>query len=57
MLVREKLRQQHLSVYLSWATVGCVQSPGMAQGREFQVHQVLKHLTVVSKLSGFKVPT
>jgi hypothetical protein len=27
----------------------------MAQGREFQAHQVIKHLTVVSKLGGFNV--
>jgi hypothetical protein len=40
---------------LSWVTMGYVQSPGMALGREFQAHRMLKHLTVVSKLSGFKV--
>ena len=38
---------------LSLATVGYVQSSGMAQWREFQAHQVIKHLTVVSKLGGF----
>lgn len=43
--------------FLSWITAGYVYSPGMALRREFQVHQVLKHLSVVFTLSGFKVPT
>ena len=55
MLVREKLRQQHLSVYLSWATVGCVQSPGVTQRKELQVHRMIKHLNLDSMLSGFNV--
>jgi len=41
--------------FLSWITAGYVHSPGMALRREFQVHQVLKHLSVVFTLSGFKV--
>ena len=54
---REKTTAAKSLRKLSWATVGYVQSPGMALRREFQAHRMLKHLIVVSKLSGFKVPT
>jgi hypothetical protein len=40
-----------------WVTVGSVQNPGMALRREFQAQWVVKHLKVVSRSSGFNVPT
>jgi hypothetical protein len=40
---------------LSWTTVGSVQSPGVTQRKELQVHRMVKHLNLDSMLSGFNV--
>ena len=42
-------------LHLSWATVGSVQSPGVTQRKELQVHWMVKHLNLDSMLSGFNV--